>query len=340
MLRHRGVDSSLRASLLGCALALAVCLPASGALWPDHFGGYSRAASASAAPASDKALWDEYGLAEAEQAEFSAAKGGKLVATAYRFNDAVGAFGAFLWQRAPNARASALGDLAAESGADLWLAFGNYLFHFTGTRPQNNDLKSLFAGLVKLERSSLPVFPSRLPAEDMVANSSRHVLGPIALASFAPAIPAALAGFHFSAEAHLARYRVAGGEMLLAVFSYPTPHIAREQLDVLQKLPGAMVKRSGPLVAVVPSSGDAKAAETLLSRVRYEAEITWNERVMTRRDNIGDLILNIFSLTGLLLVFALVSGLAFGGVRIAARRLFGWSPASENVITLDLSDRK
>jgi hypothetical protein len=74
--------------------------------------------------------------------------------------------------------------------------------------------------------------------------------------------------------------------------------------------------------------------------VRYEAEISWNERVPTRRDNIGDLILNIFSLTGFLLVFALVSGLAFGGSRAMARRFLGWSPASENVITLDLSREK
>ncbi|MCL5743588.1 MAG: hypothetical protein M1541_06630 [Acidobacteria bacterium] len=340
MLRHRGLGSIRRAAVLGCALALMICLPASAALWPDRFGGFARTSSMSVTPSSDNDLWEEYGLAEAEQAEFTSASGGKLAATAYRFHDSVGAFGAFLWQRPPNARASSLSDLAVESGADLWVAFGNYLFRFSGVRPQRVDLKALFHGLGKLERSSLPVFPTRLPAGGLVPNSSRHVLGPVALAKFAPAIPAAMAGFQFSAEAHLARYRTSSGEMLLVVFAYPTPHIAREQLSIFQKLPGAMVQRSGPLVSVIPSPGDTKAAEKLLSMVRYEAKITWNERVMTRRDNVGDLILNIFLLTGILLIFALVSGLAFGGVRIAARRLLGWSPASENVITLDLSDRK
>lgn len=340
MLRLRRLSSNLRALPLGCLLAFLLSLPASGALWPAGFGGFTRVTSAPAAPTADQALWEEYGLQETEQAEFTAAKGAKLAATAWRFNDSTGAFAAFHWRKAPNARASALGKLAAEAGADLWLAFGNYLFQFSGARPKPADLQALLGGMARLEQSPLPALSTRLPAQDMVANSRRHIVGPAALERFAPQIPSAMAGFRFGAEAHLARYRAAGGEMVLAVFSYPTPHIAREQESAFQKLAGAMVKRSGPLVAVIAAPADANAAEKLLSRVRYEAELSWNERVPTRRDNIGDLILNIFSLTGFLLVFALVSGLAFGGLRAMARRFLGWSPESENVITLDLSREK
>lgn len=340
MLRFRGVSSNWRARLSGCVWALLVCLPASGALWPDGFGGFKRVTLAAAAPTADQALWDECGLEETEQAEFTTAKGGKLVATAWRFKDSTGAFAAFHWRKAPNARPSALGKLAAEAGADVWLALGNYLFQFNGARPKPADLNALISGLARLEQSPWPTLPTRLPAQDMVANSRRHIVGPAALERFAPQIPSALAGFRFGAEAHMARYSAAGGEMVLAVFSYPTPHLAREQQSAFQKLAGAMVKRSGPLVAVIASPADANAAEKLLSRVRYEAEISWNERVPTRRDNIGDLILNIFSLIGFLLVFALVSGLAFGGLRATARRFLGWSPESENMITLDLSDEK
>jgi hypothetical protein len=340
MLRFRGLSSNLRARLPGCALALLVCLPAYGALWPESFGGFTRVTSVAAAPTTDQALWDEYGLVATEKAEFTAAKGGKLTATAWRFKDSTGAFAAFHWREAPNARPSTLGKLAAEAGGDVWLAFGNYLFQFSGARPEPSDLQVLFGGLARLEQSPSPAFPTNLPLQDMVANSRRHIVGPVALERFYPQIPSALAGFRFGAEAHLARYRAAGGEMVMAVFSYPTPHIAREQERAFQKLAGAMVKRSGPLVAVIASPTNENAAEKLLSRVRYEAEISWNERVPTRRDNVGDLILNVFSLIGILLVFALVSGLAFGGLRATARRFLGWSPASEDVITLDLSDGK
>jgi hypothetical protein len=340
MLRFRGLSSNLRARLPGCALAFLISLPASGALWPESFGGFTRVASAAAAPTTDQALWEECGLVETEQAEFTAARGGKLAATAWRFRDSTGAFAAFHWRKAPNARPSRLGKLAAESGADVWLAFGNYLFQFSGVRPEPADLQALLGGMARLEQSSLPALPANLPAQDMVANSRRHIVGPAALERFAPQIPPALAGFRFGAEAHMARYRAAGGEMVMIVFSYPTPHIAREQESAFQKLAGAMVKRSGPLVAVIASPTDANAAEKLLSRVRYEAELSWNERVSTRRDNVGDLILNIFSLTGILLVFALVSGLAFGGLRAMARRFLGWAPESEHVITLNLSSEK
>ncbi len=54
--------------------------------------------------------------------------------------------------------------------------------------------------------------------------------------------------------------------------------------------------------------------------MRYQATITWSEYVPSRRDNIGDLILNIFTLTGVLLLFCAAAGLAFGGFKVFARR--------------------
>jgi len=332
--------SGLRVRLAACLLALAASLPAFGGLWPDRFGSYTRVEAAAAPPAADKALWDEYGLEEAEHAKFTAANGGKLAATAWRFRDSTGAFSAFYWQVPAAARPSTLSKLAAEAGPDLWLAHGNYLFHFAGARLESADLQGLVEGLARLEQSPLPTLPSSLPVEGMVPNSSRHIIGPVGLERFTSQFPAALAGFRFGAEAQLARYRAPGGEMTLVVFSYPTPHIAREQESAFQKLQGAMVKRTGPLVAVIVSPNDPNAAEKLLSKVRYQAEITWNERVPTRRDNVGNLILNIFLLIGILLAFAIVSGLIVGGLRALARLLFGWKPDTERIITLDLSSEK
>ena len=73
-----------------------------------------------------------------------------------------------------------------------------------------------------------------------------------------------------------------------------------------------MVKRSGPLVAVILAPPDPDAAERLLGQVRYQADVTRDEYVPTRRDNIGNLVINAFILIGILLAFSLVSGLGVG----------------------------
>jgi hypothetical protein len=96
-----------------------------------------------------------------------------------------------------------------------------------------------------------------------------------------------------------------------------------------------MAKRSGPLVGAVLSPGNADAAEALLAQMRYTANLTMDEFVPTKRDNIGNLVINAFELTGILLVFCAISGLAFGGWRVI-RRKKGIEP--DAVITLHLAD--
>jgi hypothetical protein len=81
-----------------------------------------------------------------------------------------------------------------------------------------------------------------------------------------------------------------------------------------------VVKRSGPLVAVVLAPPDSDAAERLLAQIRYQASVTRDEYVPTRRDNIGNLVVNAFTLIGILLGFAVVSGFALGGYRALRRR--------------------
>ena len=125
--------------------------------------------------------------------------------------------------------------------------------------------------------------------------------------------------------------------MKLATFSYPTPNIARERLAEMQKLPGAIAKRTGPLVAVILSPPNADDAERLLSQVKYQASITWSEYVPSRRDNIGNLIINAFILIGVLLAFSTVAGLAFGGFRVLQRR--GRAEDPEALTVIDLRER-
>jgi multisubunit Na+/H+ antiporter MnhC subunit len=95
-----------------------------------------------------------------------------------------------------------------------------------------------------------------------------------------------------------------------------------------------MAKRAGPMVAVVLAPQDPNAAERLLSLVRYKAVVTEDERAPTARDNVADLLLNIFMLTGIVLVFCVVAGLA-----VAVLRRLGWGTSGDAMTLLHLEDR-
>jgi len=73
-------------------------------------------------------------------------------------------------------------------------------------------------------------------------------------------------------------------------------------------------------VAVVLNPTDADSAERLLALVKYEALVTLDQWVPSHKDNIGNLVINAFVLIGILLGFALISGLIFGGLRAFRRR--------------------
>ncbi|MBZ5581287.1 MAG: hypothetical protein LAQ30_03625 [Acidobacteriia bacterium] len=298
----------------------ALLLPAlaGAAIWPDAIGPYHRT-STPQTTVMDRPLWDEYGLKETETAIYENA-GNRFTATAWRLQDTTGAMAAFDWQRNPKAVPSKVASLAAETPDTLLLVHGNYLLSFTGYKPGMPELDALAAGLLNVDSTALPTLPGFLPSENLVPNSERYVTGPVGLQKFDPGIPPSAAGFRLSAEAQMGVFRSPKGEMGLAIFNYPTPQIAMQKVADFEKLPGSLVKRSGPLVAVILSPPDPDAAERLLSQVRYDAAITRSEYVPTRRDNIGDLVVNAFLLIGILLAFALVSGLFVGGFRAVLLR--------------------
>ena len=128
--------------------------------------------------------------------------------------------------------------LAAETPTATILAFGNYLLVFQGYKPQAGQIGSLVQVLPKLDQAPLPALKEYLPAENLVPNSERYVVGPVSLEAFASGIPAGVAAFHLGSEAQIGTYHSGGKELKLAIFSYPTPNLARERLAEMQKLPG------------------------------------------------------------------------------------------------------
>ena len=310
-------------------------LPVAGsaAILPDAIGAFHRTGTSKPALA-DKPLWDEYGLKDWEAASYENGAA-KLMVSAWQFQDTTGSLAGFEWQRPASAKPSNLETLSAAASHSLAWVHGQYLLLFEGYQPTAAELDALGQGLKNADTTPLPVLPSYLPDDNLTANSERYVMGPASLARFYPAISASLAGFHYGAEAQVGVFHTPKGDMSLAIFNYPTPQIAMEKVSDFQKLSGAVAKRSGPFVALIIAPPDADMAERLLSGIRYQAQITRDEYVPTARDNMGNLLLNICILIGILAAFALLSGLLFGGLKYLARVLRR-GPEPEPMITLHL----
>jgi hypothetical protein len=235
-------------------------------------------------------------------------------------NDRTGALAAFNWLRPPKSTPSTVASLAAETPDSLLLVQGNYLLSFNRHKPVAAELAAVTDSLKNVDSTALPPLADDLPAANLVPNSQRYITGPASLERFYPGVPPSVAAFRYGAEAVSGLYQTPKGEMAVAVFNYPTHPIAREREAEFDQIPGAMVNRSGPLVAVVLKPTDADVAERLLGQIRYRATVTVDEYVPTKKDNIGNLVVNAFSLIGILLAFALVSGLMVGGIRAFRHR--------------------
>ena len=327
------VQKMLRRQLLILAV---LATSAHAELLPERFGNYTRDAMKPVAIA-DRPIWDEYGFNAAEQATYKSGAN-QMVATAYRLKDPTGALAVFEWLRPAEATPLKLAEYAAAYGNNCLILMGNYVLSFQGNRPTPADLKQIFVYLPKYDQSSLPALRGYVPANHLIANSERYVLGPAALQKFEPRIPPSVAAFHLGAEAQLARYKTRNGESQLAIFTYPTPQIARERLDAFQKIGGVVAKRSGPLVAVIVSPADADDAERLLALVKYEPEIVWSQKIPTPQGNPGDMLMGICILAAVLIGLSVLFGFFLGGFRVALAR-FGIGSARESFTALHIGKK-
>jgi hypothetical protein len=303
-------------------LAAVFVSSACAAIWPDRLGEYQRksASQADLGP-DDTARWDEYGLETTERADY-----GSFDVAAWRFKDTTGAYA---------------GSLDPPVGGRIRV--GNYLVACQGKCPKN--LPQLAdESLPHVSRTSVPTLNTYLPSKALLPHSDRYILGPVGLRANAPDIPASAVNFDFGTEGEIARYRTSAGTVMLGIFSFPAPSMAREQLRAFQKIPSAAVKRTGPLVVVVLGpAASAGASAKLLNDVNYQGVVAENERppekpLELKPESAGKMVLAILSLAGLLLAFCLLSGLAVGGTLRLARK-FGYSGAEGSLITLDLEGK-
>ncbi len=291
------------------------------------------AVSLGAAEINDAALWAEYGLVNRNIVHSD-----KQTITAYRMKDLTGALAAWEWLRSPDGRPCTLAAFCTKDKARTVISEANYVLTFEPGAPTSAEVKATLDSLPNKHSSSLPPILTFLPESGRVPASGRYLLGSASLKAFAPELAAAKAGFEEGAEAQVARYEVGKGTApaSLAVFDYPTPEMARQHTANFKSTVGPHVKRSGVLVAVVYGEAAAQEAETLLSRIQYEAKITWNDvpppgpiKPLYR------LLVDILYISVLLSLLALASGIVYAGIRLYRRR-YGTLDSQEAMTTLNL----
>lgn len=316
---------------------------------PQSFSGWQRKGTgktsmepATADPANAPVL-KEYGFNEMETAAYVRDDGRKLAIKAARFDDASGAFGAYTFYYQPEMNREQIGDQGASFNQRILFYRGNILVDAVFDRvtamsaAELRELAGLLPGPVG-NAGNLPPVLAYMPRRDYIANTEKYVEGPLALAQASVPVDAHLVDFSKGTEVVMGKYKVAGGEATLMVISYPTPQIAADRMKVIdatqvnaQQQPGVASivdvgpfydKRSGPLLAIVAGPLSQTEARSLLNSVSYDADVTWNQNTFfDKKNNIGNLIVNVILLCGILVGLMLVAGMAFGGLRIAIRSL-------------------
>ena len=251
--------------------------------------------------------------------------------------DLTGALAAWEWQRSPQGRTCDLAEFCTAEPDRTTIAIDNYVVVFHG-HPSKAQVDAFLNSLPDKQNTSLPAILTFLPHQGLVPDSARYVVGPASLQAFAPQLESTNPGFDQGAEAQVAEYKVGNSNPVhLALFYYASPEMARVHTVNFKLLPDAHVKRSGVLVAVVYGGATAAQADTLLSRIEYEAKITWNDTPPPSPIKpLYRLLVNIMYLSILLSAICLLGGLIYACMRIYRRR-YGTLEADESMTTLHLT---
>ena len=329
-LRARARGQRPAASLLATLLLLTGA--AQGAIFPNHLGTFQKSAPKTIG-IPDKELYDEYGLEATESADYTSSDKKHISATAWRLHDSTGALALFDSRRPPGATPSDFAQLAVHTSDGTIFVFGNYVFQFTGGMFDQPILNELYTQLARVDNAPLPALSTFLPQDGLVANSERYILGPVSLQRVEPGIPPSVAGFRMGAEAQFGQYQTPKGLLKLVIFDYPTPSMAREQAAEFQKIPGAVIKRTGPLVVATVNPPDADAAERILGKINYQANVTLNEPTpQSQAKGLAKMILNVFVLAGIVLALCVVGGVGFAGYRIMSRKMWRKEEIAEMIV--------
>jgi hypothetical protein len=347
--------------LLG--VSFAADSPSSPAILPQAFAGWQISKSvqtkdpATADPV-NAALLKEYGFTDLDSATYIRDDGRKLTVKAARFQDASGAYGAFTYYKMPQMQNEKIGDQGSSLNERVLFFRGNILVDAIFQRlsaMSAAELRELANVLPRPAGSAvnLPGLRNYLPKQS--DSATKYIVGPIGMEKTAAPLPAQYVDFSRGAEVVLGNYNISGKQATLMLIGYPTPQIAASQLKQIESALQShqlgqsqiVARRTGPilvLAGVLASGGISESdARSLISSVNYDADVTWNENTyFTKRDNAANLIVGVILLAAIICGLSIVAGVAFGGFRIAIKRILPGRvfdrPEQLEFITLHLSD--
>jgi hypothetical protein len=290
----------------------------------------------------------EYGFARLEKAAYTRDDGRNLTIKVAVFEDASGAYGAFTYYYSDEMGEERIGGQAAFLNNRVLFYQGNVLVDAVFDKLSVMSAAQLreLAGLLpqapgnKRNPPSLPTYlPKRAFQKNFEKNTTKYVLGPVALDRIGSPLPGSMVDFKAGAEVAMGKYPAAAGDATLMLIEYPTPQIAAERLrqidashQVTQPQPGvaSMVDvgpffdtRTGPIVVIAAGPLSKSEARSLLSSISYDVDVTWNENTyVSKKDNLANFLFNAIVLCGIVVGLALVAGIAFGGLRIIVKRFF------------------
>lgn len=348
----------LKSIVLSTLLAASACAAGAQAILPKSFAGWTQTSEVTTVTQPEQAdaayppVLKEFGFTDSETATYTRPDGRKLTIKAGRFKDATGAYGAFTFYRDPAMRAEQIGTKSASANQRILFFRSNVLVDAMFDRVSGMSAAELreLAGMLPEAKgiaANLPNLPEYLPKQNVVENSAKYILGPQALAATKTPLRADLVGFSNEPEILTQNYSSSGGPITLMLVQYPTPQIAIERLRAFQgsgdEAHGLVARRTGPILVVASGNVGSSDAKALLNSVNYEAEVTWNEATsISKRDNIGNLLLAVFGLIGILLVFGVIFGVFFGGIRLLLTRYLPGTvfdlPENVEILQLHLRD--
>jgi len=321
---------------------------------PPEFAGWqmkgdvARSADPAAADEANAPVLKEYGFVRLEKAAYTRDDGRSLAIKAAVFADASGAYGAFTYYYSDQMGEEKIGGQAAFLNNRVLFYQGNVLVDAVFDKMSVMSAAQLreLAGLLPQagdNKDKLPLLPTRLPKrsfeKNLEKNTTKYVLGPVALDRVGSPLPASLVDFKAGAEVVIGKYAATVGDATLMLIEYPTPQIAGERLrqidathQVTEQPPGvaSMVDvgpffdtRTGPIIVIAAGPLSKSEARSLMSSISYEADVTWNENTYaSKKDNLANFLFNAIVLCGIVIGLALVAGIAFGGLRVVVKRFF------------------
>lgn len=340
--------------VLFCAAAIAADSPTRSPVLPAEFAGWqikgdvTKSADPAVVDETNAPVLKEYGFQRLEKASYTRSDGRNLTIKAAVFEDASGAFGAFTYYFSSEMKPQTIGRQAALLNNRVLFYQGNVLVDAVFDRmsvmsaAQLRDLAGLLPN-AEGNKGNPPTLPAYLPKRSSEAsfleNTTKYVLGPVALNRIGSPLPVSMVDFDAGAEVVIGKYEAAAGVATLMLIEYPTPQIAADRIrridashQIPQPQPGVTSivdvgpffdARTGPIIVIAAGPLSKSEARSLMSSINYEADVTWNENTyVSKKDNLANFLFNAIILCGIVVGLALVAGVAFGGLRLVIKRVF------------------